>query len=420
VSIPRPSRRRPMVASVAAPLACRPGSARKGCPAARGAIVAAAAALISACGTEGSGDAGGGAAASVTVVTLKAEPVTLTRELSGRTSAFLVAEVRPQVSGIVEQRLFTEGGYVKAGQPLYQLDDAIYRAQYHSAQASLHKAQAALEAAALTARRFRELVRTHAVSMQDNETATAAEHQAQADVAATQAAVDASRVSLAYARIVAPISGRIGKSTVTQGALVTAGQGMALATIQQLDPIYVEVNQSSSDWLSLKQWIDAGRVRSEGAGASARIVLGNGSAYPHEGKLQFTDVTVDPATGNLLLRIIVPNPNMVLLPGMYVRAVLNEGVLAAGVLVPQQGVTRDPKGNASAMVVGKDGKVELRAVRVARTIGDQWLVEDGLGGGERVIVEGVQKVTPGMTVQTVEKSTAEVAGTDPDVLRPAS
>lgn len=398
---------------------CPSGSGRNRSIAARGALIAGVA-LLAACDGADPEGASKDAATAVTVVTLKAQPITLTGELSGRTSAFLVAEVRPQVSGIVKQRLFTEGGYVKAGQPLYQLDDAVYRAQYQSAQAALRKAEATLEIARLTAKRFRELLRTHAVSTQDSEHAIATQHQAEADVAAAQAAVDGSRISLAYAQITAPISGRIGKSTVTQGALVTAGQAMALATIQQLDPIYVEVNQSSSDWLALKQAIDAGRVQSEGNGATARILLENGSDYEHAGKLQFADVTVDPTTGNLLLRVIVPNPKLLLLPGMYVRAVLNEASLTDGVLVPQQGIARDPKGNASALVVGEDGKVALRTVQVSRTVGDHWLVEHGLAAGDRVIVEGVQKARPGMAVEAVEKPSVEVARTDPSALQPGS
>ena len=338
----------------------------------------------------------------VAVVTLRSQPVTLTRELAGRVSAYLVAEVRPQVSGIVKRRFFTEGGTVKEGEALYELDDAIYRAQYNSARATLQKAQATQEAARLTANRAAEMVKVDAVSAQDNDNAIAALRQAEADVAAAQASLDSTAVNLAYAHIVSPISGRIGKSSVTQGALVTADQSSALATVQQLDPIYVDVNQSSSEWLQLKQDIDAGRVQAGAAGAPTKIVLENGEAYAVEGKLQFTDVTVDPTTGNFLLRVIVANPNQVLMPGMYVRAVIGEGVIPQGTLAPQRAITRDPKGGATALLVNRDGKVELRDVKVSRTIGDQWLVADGLAAGDRVIVEGVQKVRPGMAVTTVE------------------
>ena len=374
------------------------------------ALVALCAALI-ACGGHGD-ETSSGPAPQVTVLTLKNQPVTLTRSLPGRTSAYLIAEVRPQVSGIVKRRQFTEGGNVTAGQVLYDLDDSLYRAQYNSAKASLQKAQATLQAARLAAKRSAELVGIEAVSAQDNETAVAALGQADADVAAAQAAVDSGAVNLAYAHIVAPIGGRIGKSTVTQGALVTAGQAAPLATIQQLDPIYVEVNQSSSEWLALKQDIDAGRVETDRAAAPAKILLENGAAYPHEGQLQFSDVTVDPSTGNFLLRAIVPNPRLLLLPGMYVQAILNEGLLTQALLAPQVGITRDAKGNGSAMVVNRGGKVEARSVRVSRTLGDQWLVEEGLSAGDRLIVEGLQKVQPDMPVQAVEQSPPASATAD--------
>jgi membrane fusion protein (multidrug efflux system) len=345
----------------------------------------------------------------VSVVTIKPQSVTLTRDLPGRVSAFLVAEVRPQVSGIVKQRLFTEGGTVKAGQPLYEIDDAIYRAQWNSARATLQKAQATQEAARLTAGRSAEMVKIDAVSAQDNDNAIAALAQAQADVAAAQAAVDSSAVNLAYAHIVSPINGRIGKSSVTQGALVTADQTAALATVQQLDPIYVDVNQSSSEWLQLKQDIDAGRVQAGASGAPTKIVLENGSAYSTAGALQFSDVTVDPSTGNFLLRVLVSNPNQLLMPGMYVRAIVGEGVRPQALLAPQRGITRDPKGGATALIVDKDNKVEMREVKVSRTVGDQWLVEDGLAAGDRVIVEGLQKVQPGMPVTTAEAPAADAA-----------
>ena len=357
--------------------------------------------LIGGCGAQRGGPPGG-FTPQVTVVTLKTQPVTLTRDLPGRTSAYLVAEVRPQVNGIIKQRLFVEGAFVKAGQPLYQLDDAIYRAAANNARAALQKAQATLRAAELNAKRSAELVKIDAVSAQDNEAAAATFGQAQADVASAQANLDSSEVNLNYARIVSPISGRIGKSMVTQGALATANQATALATVQQLDPIYVDVNQASSEWLQLKQEIDSGQVQSGGAGTTAKIVLENGSVYAHDGKLQFTDVTVDPSTGDFLLRVLVPNPNLVLMPGMYVRAQIIEGVLTRGLVAPQEGITRDPKGDASALVVDGAGKVQSRAVKVSRSIGDQWLVDDGLVAGDRVIVEGVQKVMPGMTVQAVE------------------
>jgi membrane fusion protein (multidrug efflux system) len=369
------------------------------------AVVAAAAAVVG-CGHTGGPPQGGYPPPAVTVVTLKPQEVSLTRDLPGRVSAFLVAEVRPQVSGIVKKRLFTEGSLVKVGQPLYEIDDSIYRAQYNSALATLQKAKATQDAARQTASRAAEMVKIDAVSAQDNDNAVAAQRQAEADVAAAQAAVDSSAVNLAYAHIVSPITGNIGKSSVTQGALVTAEQTTALATVQQLDPIYVDVNQSSGEWLQLKQEIDAGRVQAGAAGAPTKITLENGSTYAQEGKLQFSDVTVDPTTGNFLLRVIVPNPSQVLMPGMYVRAVVGEGTMPKGLLAPQRGVTRDPRGGATALVVDKDNKVEARTVKVSRTIGDQWLVDSGLNSGDRVIVEGVQKVKPGMPVQPVEQTPA--------------
>jgi membrane fusion protein, multidrug efflux system len=346
----------------------------------------------------------------VTVVTLKPQPVPLTRDLPGRTSAYLVAEVRPQVSGIVKQRLFTEGAFVKAGQPLYELDDAPYRALYNNAKAALQKAEATVEAAGTTAKRDADLIKIDAISQQDNDNAVAAWRQAQADVVAAQAAIDSAAVNLAYAHIVSPITGRIGKSSVTQGALVTQNQTDAMATVQQLDPIYVDVNQSSSEWLQLRQEVESGRVQGGGAGAAAKIVLENGIEYGHDGKLQFADVTVDPSTGEILLRAIVPNPDHILMPGMYVHAIIQEGVIPNGLLAPQQGIARDPKGNATALVVDSQNKVETREVKVVRTIGDLWLVDGGLAPGDRLIVEGIQKVQPGMQVQPVEQAVAGASG----------
>ena len=350
---------------------------------------------------------------AVTVVTLQARPVTLTRELPGRTAPFLVAEVRPQVNGIVERQLFEEGGLVDAGQPLYQLEDAAYQADASSARAGLARAEATLKSAELTARRSAELAKIDAISKQDNENATAALRQAEADVGVARAALQGRSVTLDYARISAPISGRIGKSSVTRGALVTANQATPLATIQQTDPMYVDLTQSSSELLALRKNLAAGTA--EEADLPVEIVLEDGSQYAHDGKLAFSEVTVDPSTGSYLLRVKVPNPDHLLLPGMYVRAVVGSAVRQDGLLVPQKGITRDPKGNASAMVVGKDGKVEPRAVKVSRTIGDQWLVEDGLAAGDKVIVEGLQKIQPGVPVQATE------AGTEaPDAARPAA
>ncbi|KRG44261.1 hemolysin D [Stenotrophomonas pictorum JCM 9942] len=343
----------------------------------------------------------------VTVVTLKAEPVTLTRELAGRATGYQVAEVRPQVSGIIAKRLFTEGSLVKEGQPLYQLDDAAYRAQANSARAQLARAEASANAARLAARRSAELVKSKVISVQDDENAQAAWKQAEADVGAARAALDAANVTLGYARITAPISGQIGKSSVTEGALVSAGQVAALATINQLDPIYIDVSQSSAELLQLRRELAAGRL--EGASElPVEILLEDGSTFAHKGKLEFSEVSVDPATGSYGLRVRVDNPEQVLMPGMFVRAVLASGVRPDALLVPMQGIARDPKGNTTAMVVDGEGKVALRPVTVSRTVGDKWLVEDGLKAGDKVIVEGLQKIGPGMPVQATEKG-AEAA-----------
>ncbi len=348
-----------------------------------------------------------GGPGQVTVVTLKPEAVTLTRELAGRATGYQVAEVRPQVSGIVAKRLFTEGSVVKAGEPLYQLDDAAYRAQANSARAQLARAEATANAARLAARRSSELVKSKVISVQDDENAQAAWKQADADVLAARASLDAANVTLGYARITAPISGQIGKSSVTQGALVSAGQAEPLATINQLDPIYIDVTQSSAELLQLRRELAAGRL--EGASElPVDIVLEDGSTYAHKGKLEFSEVSVDPSTGSYALRVRVENPDQVLMPGMFVRAVLGSGVRPNALLVPMQGIARDAKGNTSAMVVDAEGKVAVRPVTVSRTVGDKWLVEDGLKAGDKVIVEGLQKIGPGMPVQATEKG-AEAA-----------
>jgi membrane fusion protein (multidrug efflux system) len=325
--------------------------------------------------------------AEVTVVTVQPQAVALTRELPGRTSPFLVAEVRPQVGGIIKSRLFTEGSRVQAGQALYQLDDSIPRADQQTAKAALARAQAALGAAKPKADRWAELVKSGYVSKLDNESTIAALRQAEADVASAQAVLDRGNVILAHARITSPITGRIGKSSVTQGALVTANQAEPLAIVQQLDPIYVDVTQSSAELLELRKQIAAGRLESS-TDLPVTVVLEDGTRYAHEGKLTFSDVTVDPGTGSYLLRVAVPNPDDILLPGMYVRAIVGSGT------------------RREAMVVGDDGKAVLRPVRVSRTIGDQWLVEDGLRAGDRVIVEGLQKVRPGGAVQATEAAPA--------------
>lgn len=338
----------------------------------------------------------------VGVIEIKPQKVILTTELPGRTSAFLVAEVRPQVSGIIQKRLFAEGSDVKAGAVLYQIDPAMYQAAYNSAKAALARAEANLVPARLKAERYKELITSHAVSQQDYDDANAALQQAEADVASARASVETARINLDYTRVTAPISGRIGRSSVTDGALVTANQPAALATIQQLSSMYVDVTQSSSEMLRLRQSLDNGILKGGGASqARVRLILEDGSIYPMSGTLKFSEVTVDQSTGSLTLRAVFPNPKQMLLPGMFVRAVLEEGVSEHAILVPQRGVTRNQAGNAMAMVVGIEDKVEPRIIKVVRTVGDNWLVSEGLKAGDRVILEGIQKARPGMPVKVM-------------------
>jgi len=337
----------------------------------------------------------------VTVVTLKAQPVTLTRQLPGHTNPFVVAEVRPQVTGIVKERLFTEGSLVQAGQPLYQLDDATYRADLNSAKALLVRAQAAADLARFNAERAEKLISSKAISEQDLINARAAQRQAEADVGVAEAGVASAEVELGYARITSPIEGRIGKSSVTRGALVTADQAAPLATVQQLDPIYVDLMQSASELLELRRYLASGAARKT-QNVPVTIILEDGERYEHTGELAFSDVAVQSMTGSYALRVVVPNPDNILMPGMYVRAIVSNAILDRGLLVPQQGVVRDAKGNASVMIVADDGTVEQRAVQVDRTIGTDWLVKSGLLEGDRVVVEGLQKIRPGAQVVATE------------------
>lgn len=336
----------------------------------------------------------------VGVVTIQPRDVRLTTELPGRTAAHLIAEVRPQVSGIIKRRLFTEGTDVISGEVLYQIDPASYQAAYHSAKAALAKAEANLIPARLKAERYQELVKINAVSQQDYDDASAALKQDEAEVESAKAAVETARINLAHTRVSAPIPGRIGRSAVTTGALVTAEQPTALATIQQLDPIYVDVTQSSSDMLRLRQELASGQLKKVGpARANVKLLLEDGTSYPLEGTLKFSEVTVDPGTGSIALRMVFPNPHKILLPGMFVRAVVEEGESPNAILVPQRGVTRNQEGEAMVMVVGADEKAQMRVIKVARTVGDSWLVTEGLKAGDRVILEGTQKARPGTTVK---------------------
>lgn len=353
--------------------------------------------FFSACGVKPA-DPSLNAPASVGVLVLHSEPVNLTTELSGRTSASLISEVRPQVSGVIKARLFQEGANVRAGQPLYQIDPATYRASLDSANAALAQAQANAAAATLKARRYRELVAINAVSKQENDDAQAAAQAAVALVQAQRAAVQQARINLDYTQVRAPISGRTGRSSVTPGALVTANQAAALATVQNLDTIYVDVTQSAADMLRLRKAMSTGAMGAP-ASAQVRLILEDGSTYPIAGALAFSDVTVDQGTGSIGLRAIFPNPDGTLLPGLYVRARLEQGVATSAILVPQAAVSRDPKGDATAYVVDAGGKAQLRQISVSRTVGDRWLVTSGLKAGERVIVEGLQKVRPGVAVK---------------------
>lgn len=361
----------------------------------------------------------------VATVTLRSERAVLTTELPGRTSAYLVAEIRPQVNGLIKSRLFQEGANVKAGDLLYQIDAAPYQAAYDQAKATLTTVQADLVTAEanLPAIRSREerlkgLVAINAVSKQDYDDAAAALRQAEANLAArraaveiNRAAVESARINLSYTPIKAPISGRIGISNVTVGAMATAYQPAPLAVVQQLDPIYVDVVQSNADVLRLRQRLESGHLR-QGAAVSSKVklVLEDKTVYPLAGAMQFRDVTVDPTTGAVTLRMVFPNPRQVLLPGMFVRAVVQEGVNEQALLVPQQGVTRDTKGSPIAWVVNTDGKVEQRTLELDRAIGDKWLVTSGLAPGDRLIVEGLQKVRPGDRVKAIPFASPEGSG----------
>jgi len=338
----------------------------------------------------------------VATVTVGTQPVVLTTDLPGRTSAYRIAEIRPQVDGIIKKRLFEEGAEVATGQALYQIDPASFQAALQNAMASLGKAEANLPAVRSKEERYREALSDNAVSRQDYDDAAAALKQAEADVQLWKATVETARINLGYTRITAPISGRTGRSNVTEGALVTAHQPVPLVTIQQLDPVFVDVPQATSELLRLKRRLKDRRLTRNGTKQNkVKILLEDGTTYPLEGTLQFRDVSVDPMTGSVTLRILVPNPDRVLLPGMYVRAVVTEGVNEQAILVPQQGVARDPKGNPLALIVDGEGNVEQRMLGLDRAIEDKWLVSSGLSPGDRMIVEGLQNVRPGDAVKVV-------------------
>ncbi len=338
----------------------------------------------------------------VSTVTVQAQEITEFSELPGRTSAFRIAEIRPQVNGLIQKRLFTEGSDVKAGQVLYQIDPAPFQAALDNALAALGRAVANLPSIRSRAERYKSLLADKAVSQQDYDDAAAALAQNLADIQYWKASVQTARINQGYTKVTAPISGRIGRSSVTDGAIVTAYQPTALATIQQLDPIYVDVPQSTIALLRLERNLQDGRLDRDGKKQNVvRLVLEDGSTYPQEGTLQFRDVSVDPTTGSVILRMVFPNPQGVLLPEMFVRALINEGVNKQAILVPQQAVSRNQKGEPFALIVGPENKVVLRMLTFDRAIGNKWLVSKGLDSGDRVIVEGLQMARPGAVVKPV-------------------
>ena len=338
----------------------------------------------------------------VAVITIQTKPVITTTELPGRTSANLVAEVRPQVSGIIQKRLFTEGSDVKEGQPLFQIDPALYQVALDNAKAALARSEAQLSTIQLRETRLKDLLVEKAVSQQDYDDASAALKQVQADIQYGKASVETARINLQYTTITAPISGRIGRSNVTGGALVTAHQPVAFATIQKIDPMYVDVTQSTADILKLRRQLQEGQLSRNGESQrQVRLLLDDNSEYPLQGKLQFQDVSVDPTSGSVVLRMAFPNPKGVLMPGMFVRTIVQEGIHKNAILVPQQAVSRDPKGNPQILIVDKDGKVQQKQLTLDRAIGNEWLISSGIEQGVQVIIEGISKVKPGIPVKVV-------------------
>ena len=355
----------------------------------------------------------------VATVTVAPQRVALTTELPGRTSPYRMAEIRPQVNGLIQKRLFTEGTNVQAGQPLYQIDPAPFQAALDNAQAALGRAEANLPALQLRADRYKQALADKAVAQQDLDDATAALKLAVADVAFYKAMVETAHINLGYTQVVSPISGRIGRSSVTDGAIATAYQPMALATVQQLDPIYVDVPQSTSALLRWQRRLEEKLMNPDGTNASqVDLILEDGAKYPLEGTLEFREISVDPSTASVIMRMEFPNPKGVLLPGMFVRAVVKEGVNEQGILIPQQAVSRDPKGNPMALLVNASGKVEPRMLTLDRAVGDQWLVSSGLAPGDRIIAEGMQNVRPGAAVKEVPFGPGQKHGSEPPAKAP--
>ena len=339
------------------------------------------------------------AATPVGVVTLKSQAITLKKELPGRVSAFQIAEIRPQVSGIVQSRLFEEGTQVEKDQALYQINPDIFEAELAASKAAVARAEASIASSKSKASRYKELLAIKAVSQQDFDEADAAFKQASAELLTAKAQLQSAQINLDYSHVSSPISGQISKSSVTVGALVSAGQTSALATVTQLDPIYVDLTQSSNELTKLKRALASGALGVDSTTQTdVELIMEDGSAYPHKGTLQFSEVTVDPSTGSVTLRAKFPNPEKLLLPGMYVRAEVVEGVKSDAILAPQRGVSRNTKGEPTAMVVSKNNTVESRVLKVERTLGANWLVSEGLADGDQLIVEGLQKIRPGAPV----------------------
>lgn len=372
----------------------------------------AVAAILAGCNQQ-KAPAGAGAARppqQVGVVTLRPQSVAITAELPGRITPYLTAEIRPQVAGIIRDRVFKEGGEVKQGDVLYQIDPAPYQAAYESAIAQLTRAEAAVPNAQAQLERYQILARTNAVTEQQVDQATATLAQAKADVAAGQANLTTARINLNYTKITAPISGLIGKSSLNAGALVTASQATALATIRQIDPIYIDLTASSASFLRFRKAIQSGALRGDAASVPVKLILEDGSTYDQEGKLEFADISIDEATSTFTMRAVFPNKDRLLLPGMYARAVLQEGVAVGSFMLPQQGVTRNNKGEAVAMFVTKDNKIEQRVIGVRRAIGASWLVDRGVSDGDRLVVEGTLKVRPGQDVAAVDVTVDPATG----------
>lgn len=371
-----------------------------------------AACMLSACGSQGGSDstAARSAKPQVGFVTLRPQSVSITAELPGRVTASLVAEVRPQVGGLIQKRLFKEGGEVKEGDPLYRIDPESYQASYDSAVAALQKAEAAVPSAEAKVERYQNLIKQNAVSKQDLDDAIASLAQARADIASAKASVQTAKINLAHTTITAPITGQIDKSTLTPGALVSASQDTALTTIRTLDPINVDVTQSSTNLLNLRQAIEAGRIRIAGENVSVRLKLENGTIYPLAGRLEFAGSAVSETTGTFAVRAEFPNPGRLLLPGMYARALVEEGVASNSFLVPQRAVSRNTKGEPTALFVNGEGKIEERTLAVEQSVGNNWLVSSGVGDGDRIVVEGSQLVRPGQDAEAVEVIIDDTSG----------